>query len=74
MQDNGLTTRIILDSNDVVTDETCIRKSDLTDEGLSFIKKVYDKWTDKVVDKKILPIDFKMLDRALKEIRAKNNS
>jgi len=72
MQDNGLTTRIILNVDDNATDDTCIKKSDLTEEGFDFVKKVYDKWTDKVVDKEISSTNFKLLDKALNEIKSKS--
>jgi|SRR5687767_14382411 len=70
LQSNQLTTRKILHQNESVDDETCLKRSDLTNEGFELIKKVYDKWTDKVVDKKISSDDFTMLDKALKKIRS----
>jgi hypothetical protein len=66
-QKNGLTTRTILFAHDKVNDDTCIKASDLTNEGLLLVKKAYGKWMDKAVDKIIQPTDFKMLDNALKK-------
>jgi hypothetical protein len=73
LQVNKLTTHIILASNDNANDETAIRRSDLTEEGYSFVKKVYNRWLDKVFDKKIAANDFKMLDAALKKLRQSGN-
>ena len=66
-----MTTRELFNKNQDVNDEACLRKSDLTEEGFAFIKLVYDKWIDKIVDKKILPTDYRSLDRALKKVRSK---
>lgn len=66
---NGLLKNPILSADQEVTDDTQIMASDLTEEGFEFVKAVYDKWTDKVVDGKISLDDYKLLDKALKKIR-----
>jgi hypothetical protein len=66
---NGLLTNPILAADQEATDETQIMASDLTPEGFEFVKAVYGKWSDKVVDGKISPDDYKLLDKALKKIR-----
>ena len=70
LQRNDLTTRIILPENEEVKEITCIRLSDLTNEGFLLVKKCFDKWLGKVIDKRIQPTDYKMLDNALKKIRS----
>ena len=69
-QTNKLTTRVILGNTEEVTEDTCIKVSDLTDEGFLLVKKCFDKWIGKVMDKIIEPTNYKMLDTALKKIRA----
>lgn len=68
---HGLSTHTILADNQEVDDNTCIKRSDLTDQGFEFLKKAYDKWGDKVIDRKILPTDPKILDKTLKIIGEK---
>lgn len=71
LQKNALTTRIILEAGIEINDETCIRKSDLTEEGyLIFKGKHFDKWVDSIFDKKRLPSDISPLIKALAKIRS----
>lgn len=69
-QNNDLTTRTILTQSEKAKETTCIRSSDLTDEGFILVKKCFDRWMEKVIDKVIEPTNHKMLDNALKKIRA----
>jgi len=69
-QNNNLTKRTILAENEQVKESTCIRASDLTNDGFSLMKKCFDKWIEKVIDKVILPTDYKMLDNALRKIQS----
>jgi hypothetical protein len=71
LQMRGLTTRLILDVNENISEETKILSSDLTTEGLELIKKAFDKWTDGVLDKGKSPADYKLLDKYLEKIRSK---
>ena len=73
-QKNGLTSRTILAENEEVKEDTCIRASDLTDDGFLLVKKCFDRWIEKVIDKAILPTDYKMLNSALKQIRGSSGS
>lgn len=68
LQGNKLTTKEILSPDEEATDETQIMASDLTEVGLLFVKAVFDKWIDKVLDEKILPTDYRLLDKALAKI------
>ncbi|QIP15683.1 hypothetical protein G8759_25145 [Spirosoma aureum] len=69
LQNNELTTRVILPDNGIVTDETCIRKSDLTEFGYQlFAKKHFDKWVDAIFDRGKDPTDVKALKKALQKI------
>lgn len=68
LQEEGLTTRIIISDFSNIGDETCIKASDLTDEGMSLIKKAYGRWVDYVVDNN-KPSDTSILARALKKIK-----
>ncbi|WP_291914247.1 hypothetical protein [Chitinophaga sp. CB10] len=69
LQQNNLTTRVILADDEEVTEETKIQVSDLTEEGFLLIKAAYEKWITKVDNRKIAVDDFKMLNKALDKIR-----
>jgi hypothetical protein len=47
-----------------------IRKSDLTEEGYEVIKRGYDKWLKRIVDKRKDLTDLRILQRALEEVRS----
>lgn len=70
LQNNKLTVRTILIDNEPATDDTCIRVSDLTEEGFELMKKAYDKWLEEV-DKGKKVDNYKLLDKALASIRTK---
>lgn len=74
LESNNLTVRPLNEGKEEITEDTRIMASDLTEEGLLLLKKIFDKWTDQVVDKKIAPDDYKLLDKALKKIRGNNVS
>jgi hypothetical protein len=69
LETNNLTVKPLNGGNEGIVEDTKIMASDLTDEGLLLLKKAFDKWTDQVVDGKILPENYKLLDKALKKIR-----
>jgi hypothetical protein len=69
LEANNLIVRPLNEGNKEITEETKIMASDLTEEGLLVMKATYRKWMDKVVDGKISPDDYKLLDKALKKIR-----
>jgi hypothetical protein len=69
LQDNGLTLRVLLPSGIEPNDDFAIRTNDLTEEGLEVIKKGYDKWLKKIVNKRKNLSDVSILSKALNEIR-----
>lgn len=72
LQNNKLTTRQLLKEGQVVDDEICIKKSDLTEEGFLIFKgKYFDKWVNAIFDKKRSPLDIKPLEKALVKIRSR---
>jgi hypothetical protein len=69
LQDNGLTTREILPPGAPVSDQVAIRMGDLNSDGWALIQAGYSKWLDRI-DHGGDPTDTKILERALKKIRA----
>jgi len=72
LQDEGLTTRIILPESGEINEDTSIMASDLTSEGFELITKALDRWTDNIFDKGKSPTDYTLLDKHLQKIRSKN--
>lgn len=48
LQSKSLTTRTVLNSTDVVNDESELKMGDLTSEGLAFYKKAIIPWKKKI--------------------------
>jgi hypothetical protein len=69
LQDNGLTVRVLLPDGMEPSDDFAIRSSDLTEEGLEVMKKGYDKWLKKIVNKRKELSDVSLLTKALNDIR-----
>lgn len=69
LQRNNLTVRMLLGPHEEPTDEFAIRCSDLTDEGVEVIKRGYDKWLKKVVNRSKDITDLTILEKALSELR-----
>jgi hypothetical protein len=67
LQDNGLTTRQLIDGNDELKDTFQITSDDLTERGLRFIKSGYQKWI-KSVDRGSDPNDPAFLQRAISKL------
>lgn len=67
LQDNGLTTRVVLPER-IVTKDTKLWKSDLTQEGLEFVKNVEQRWL-KSLDRGTSSEDVTMLERELAKLR-----
>jgi len=65
LQDNGLTTRIILERDAPIPDNLRISVSDLTDKGFLLIKKYYDKWL-KGIDNGKSVYDLRLFSNGLK--------
>lgn len=60
LQDHNLTIRIIANSESEISDDFSIESSDLTSEGLDFMKSTYDKWIRKI-DRGMDPSNVKFL-------------
>ena len=71
LQENGLTTKTILNKEENISEDTSILSTDLTEEGFELIKKKYDKWTEGIMDKGKSPSDFTIFDKELKKMRSK---
>ncbi len=72
LQDNGFTTRTILAPDEKANDESEIRVSDLTDEGLEFFRYGIISWRkkcDRAKDKDKAISDFKFIKKKLEEFR-----
>ena len=75
LQDNGFTTKKILQQGEKATDDTEIKVGDLTDEGLQFyifgIRKWREKY-DRAKDGNKAINDFAFIEKKLKEFRDKS--
>ena len=69
LEKNNLAAKPLNGGSTEITEETQIMLSDLTVEGHLFMKAIYNKWMDKVMEGKVAPDDYKLLDKALKKIR-----
>jgi hypothetical protein len=74
LQDNGLTVRVLLAAGGEPKDDLAIRSTDLTDEGLAVVRKAYDKWLKKIVNKRKDLSDGSVLSKALNDIRGPGTS
>jgi hypothetical protein len=68
LQGHGLTTRTLLAAGDEVTADTKIWKSDLTEEGVSFVRRAEQKWL-RAIDRGKAPTNTKMLEKELAKLR-----
>ncbi|ADY35653.1 hypothetical protein Bacsa_1065 [Phocaeicola salanitronis DSM 18170] len=76
LQDNGFTTRIILNSDEKANDDSELWIKDLTEEGFKFYKYGIIKWRekyDKAKNKDKAINDFAFIEKKLKEFREKQN-
>ena len=72
LQENGFTTKTILGSNDKATEESEIKVSDLTEEGIKFFKYGILRWRkklDRAKDREKAISDFKFINKKLEEFR-----
>lgn len=67
LQENELTTCVILRPGDPIDDETSIHTNALTAKGFCVIKECYQKWLKKV-DRGMSPQDVSMFANALKTV------
>lgn len=65
LEQHGLTTRDLTDSDGHVGEEFVLRSSDLTQEGLALIRRGYEKWYRRAAKS---PRDVSALEKALKEV------
>lgn len=71
LQSNHLTTRTLLETDQVPDESLKIMKSDLTDEGFEVVRLAYDKWL-KGIDKGKPISDTKILEKALAKARERD--
>jgi hypothetical protein len=67
LQENGLTTRVLLEKNELITDDFAIKVSDLTDNGFELMRKCHDKWL-RGIDKGKDPANLKVFEKGLLDI------
>ena len=73
LQENGFTTKTILAPNDKATEESEIKVSDLTEEGIEFFKYGIIRWRkklDRAKDREKALSDLKFINKKLDEFRA----
>ncbi len=68
LQDAGLATRTILQSDEHVDENLKVWKSDLTDEGFEFVKRAEQKWF-RALDRGKSPTDLSILQKELARLR-----
>ena len=68
LQENGFTTKTIIGSNDKATEQSEIKVSDLTEEGIEFFKYGILRWRKKLDREKAIS-DFKFINKKLEEFR-----
>lgn len=69
LRNNNLVSREILPAGKAIDDSFQIRSSDLTEEGLSLIKRAYDRWLGRI-DRGQNPADVTWLARELRKLRS----
>lgn len=73
LQENGFTTRTIIGTDDKATEDSKIKISDLTEEGIEFFKYGIIRWRkklDRAKDREKALSDFKFINKKLEEFRA----
>lgn len=70
LQDNGLTTRILLGPDELPTADTKVMQSDLTEEGDEFIRRAEQKWFG-ATDRGMSPENSTLLEKELAKLRSK---
>jgi hypothetical protein len=70
LQRNGLTTRMVAESFEAVSEASCLKRSDLTNEGLLIAKTGYQKWLRALDRRKTKTVeDVAILERSLSKLR-----
>jgi hypothetical protein len=65
---NGLLVQSLAQSVDEITDQFCIKSTDLTPEGLVLMRSAYERWL-KRLDRGGDPTNVEILEKALKKLR-----
>jgi hypothetical protein len=68
LQANGLVTRVLLPDGAEIDGTFVIRRTDLTDEGYEFYRRVEQRWFS-AIDKGAPPTDTTILERTLGALR-----
>jgi hypothetical protein len=69
LQDNGLTTKPLIDGPEDITDDFTLSSSDLTADGLAVMRSAYHKWLT-AVDNGMSPENLSLFEKALKRVRS----
>ena len=69
LQENGLTTRTILEGSALPDASTRIMSSDLTEDGLAFVRRAEQPWFS-AVDRGVSPEDTAILEKELTKLRS----
>jgi hypothetical protein len=69
LQRNRLVTRELLPDGGEVDENFIIRRSDLTDEGWDFYRRVEQRWFN-AIDRGVAPSNTNILEKTLREMRA----
>lgn len=74
LQTNNLTKRILLKPGEEPSNEFAISTEDLTDQGIEVMKKGYDKWLKRTVNKRKDVSDMTILVDVLATLKSKQSS
>lgn len=68
LQNHDLTTRVLLEPGKSPDDNTVVMRSDLTEEGMAFIREAEQRWFS-AVDRGMSPEDTSLLTEAVTKLR-----
>jgi hypothetical protein len=74
LQDNELSTRVLLADQEDVAPTFLLKRSDLTDEGFIFLQAALHKWVGAIEAAKCPPSDTTILERQLAKIRGQGST
>ncbi|WP_217605565.1 hypothetical protein [Chitinophaga sp. GbtcB8] len=69
LEQKNLTVTRILNPGEEINAQTQIKASHLTEQGMLLFTTSYDRWVNEVLEQKIAPDDYSLLDDALNKIR-----
>jgi hypothetical protein len=67
LQRHGLTVREVLKPGEALTDESCLRRSDLTDRGFALYQQVEQKWL-RAIDRGREVTDMRVFEQHLSKL------